>query len=54
MIEDVAVLHELGNHRALPTATVDLDRDKAKYIRVRYVLPENNLLAEMLRPAYIS
>ena len=44
----IAVHHELGNHRALPGATVDLHRDKAKDVGVGYILPEDGFLAEIL------
>ena len=53
-MKDVPFLHELGNHRALPGKTVDPDRNKGKDVGVRYVLPKDSLLAEMLRPAHAS
>jgi len=51
-INNVAVRHEFGNHRAFPGVVVNLHRDEAKDIGVRNVLPEDGFLAEMLRPAY--
>ena len=48
-VEDVAVHHKLGDHEALSCGVVNIDCDKRKDVRVRYVLPKHNLLAEMLR-----
>lgn len=50
--QDIAVQHELGNHRALSGVTVDLDREKTKDVGVGDVLPKDSLLAKMLRPKY--
>ena len=50
--DDIAVRHELRNHRAFGGVTVNLHRDKTKNVGVRSVLPEDSFLAEMLRPVY--
>lgn len=49
--EDVALLHEFGNHKAPSGGTVDIDCNKAKDIGMADVLPKDSLLAKVLRPA---
>jgi hypothetical protein len=48
--QDVAVHHELGDHRPLSGKGVDIDCDKSEDIRVGDVLPKDSLLAEVLWP----